>query len=107
MVVELGKENSILNQFITELRDQEIQKDGMRFRRNMERIGEIFAYEISKTLNYIPSETITPLGTAETVSLNETPVVATILRAGLPMHIGFLNYFDKAQNAFVSAYRRH
>jgi uracil phosphoribosyltransferase len=73
----------------------------------MERIGEILAYELSKTLNYGPSETITPLGTAETVTLTEQPVVATILRAGLPMHFGILNYFDKAQNAFVSAYRRH
>ncbi|HWY10753.1 MAG TPA: uracil phosphoribosyltransferase, partial [Bacteroidia bacterium] len=70
-------------------------------------IGEVFAYEISKTLHYEPSETITPLGTAETVKLVEEPVVATILRAGLPMHFGILNYFDKAQNAFVSAYRRH
>jgi uracil phosphoribosyltransferase len=79
----------------------------MRFRRNMERIGEVFAYEISKTMDYKPVEVTTPLGIAETFALNEEPVVATILRAGLPLHIGILNYFDKAQNAFVSAYRRH
>ncbi len=107
MIHNLSKNNSIFSQFLTEIRDATIQKDGMRFRRNMERIGEVFAYEISKTLHYEPSETITPLGTAETVKLVEEPVVATILRAGLPMHFGILNYFDKAQNAFVSAYRRH
>ena len=107
MVHNLSQNNSIFTQFLNEIRDENIQKDGMRFRRNMERIGEIFAYEISKTLNYQPSETITPLGTAETVKLSEEPVVATILRAGLPMHFGILNYFDKAQNAFVSAYRKH
>ncbi len=107
MTHNLSKNNSIFSQFLTEIRDANIQKDGMRFRRNMERIGEVFAYEISKTLQYEPSETITPLGTAETVKLVEEPVVATILRAGLPMHFGILNYFDKAQNAFISAYRRH
>jgi uracil phosphoribosyltransferase len=107
MTHNLSQNNSIFSQFLTEIRDANIQKDGMRFRRNMERIGEVFAYEISKTLHYEPSETITPLGTAETVKLVEEPVVATILRAGLPMHFGILNYFDKAQNAFVSAYRRH
>ncbi len=79
----------------------------MRFRRNLERIGEIFAYEISKTLQFASVETHTPLGVAGTKVLSEQPVVATILRAGLPMHIGILNYFDKAQNAFISAYRRH
>ncbi len=107
MTHNLSKTNSIFSQFLTEIRDANIQKDGMRFRRNMERIGEVFAYEISKTLQYEPFETITPLGTAETVRLVEEPVVATILRAGLPMHFGILNYFDKAQNAFISAYRRH
>jgi uracil phosphoribosyltransferase len=107
MIHNLSQTNSIFSQFLNEIRDSDIQKDGMRFRRNMERIGEIFAYEISKTLQYQPSETITPLGTAETVKLFEEPVVATILRAGLPMHFGILNYFDKAQNAFVSAYRKH
>jgi uracil phosphoribosyltransferase len=107
MVHNLSQHNSIFSQFLAEIRDANIQKDGMRFRRNMERIGEVFAYEISKTFQYEPSETITPLGTAESVKVVEEPVVATILRAGLPMHIGILNYFDKAQNAFVSAYRRH
>lgn len=107
MVHNLSQNSSIFTQFLTEIRDVNIQKDGMRFRRNMERIGEIFAYEVSKTLKYEPSETITPLGTADTTRLVEEPVVATILRAGLPMHFGILNYFDKAQNAFVSAYRKH
>src|SRR6185369_4844641 len=90
-----------------EIRDVEIQKDSMRFRKNMERIGEIFAYEISKHLEFKNTETITPLGVADTRLLNSQPVIASILRAGLPLHQGFLNYFDKAQNAFVSAYRRH
>lgn len=107
MVHNLSQNNSIFTQFLNEIRDENIQKDSMRFRRNMERIGEILAYELSKTLNYGSSQTITPLGTAETVTITEQPVVATILRAGLPMHFGILNYFDKAQNAFVSAYRRH
>jgi uracil phosphoribosyltransferase len=107
MVVELGKENSLLSEFLRELRDAEVQKDAMRFRRNLERIGEIFAYEISKKLPWKTVETITPLGTASTVTLAEQPVIGTILRAGLPLHQGVLNYFDKAGNAFISAYRKH
>ena len=107
MVHNLSKHNSIFTQFLNEIRDVNIQKDSMRFRRNMERIGEVMAYEVSKTLIYEPSETITPLGTAETIKLAEEPVVATILRAGLPMHFGILNFFDRAQNAFISAYRKH
>jgi len=107
MVHNLSSQNSILNQFVAELRDIEIQKDSMRFRRNLERLGEIFAYEISKTLSYNTVETTTPLGVAETKQLQEQPVIGTILRAGLPMHQGLLNYFDRAQNAFVSAYRKH
>ncbi len=107
MVHNLSEQNSIFNQFIAELRDINIQKDGMRFRRNLERMGEIMSYEISKTLEYQKKETITPLGIAETSHLVSQPVIATILRAGLPMHIGVLNYFDNAQNAFISAYRRH
>src|SRR5690606_10332754 len=103
----LALQNSILNQFIAELRDVEIQKDSMRFRRNLERIGEIFAYEISKTLPYESQQITTPLGIAETKLLTSTPVIATILRAGLPFHNGILNYFDKAQNAFIGAYRKH
>lgn len=106
MVIELGKENSILNQFLTELRDQEIQKDSMRFRKNLERIGEIFAYEISKKLAWKAIDTTTPLGVAKTSVLAEQPVVGTILRAGLPLHQGILNYFDKAENAFIAAYRK-
>jgi uracil phosphoribosyltransferase len=107
MTHNLALQNSIFNQFIAEIRDVEIQKDSMRFRKNLERIGEIFAYEISKTLPYSNVETITPLGIADTKQLTEQPVIATILRAGLPLHLGILNYFDKAQNAFVGAYRKH
>lgn len=107
MVHILSEQNSIFNQFVAELRDITIQKDSMRFRRNLERMGEIMSYEISKTLEYQKRETTTPLGIAETSHLVSQPVIATILRAGLPMHIGVLNYFDKAQNAFISAYRRH
>jgi uracil phosphoribosyltransferase len=107
MVRNLAQQNSILSQFITEIRDVEIQKDSMRFRKNMERIGEIFAYEISKTMEYDSQETTTPLGIAETRTLASQPVIATILRAGLPLHMGILNYFDRAQNGFISAFRRH
>lgn len=107
MIHVLSKQNSIFNQYIAELRDVTIQNDSMRFRRNLERIGEIIGYEISKTLSYYTKETTTPLGIAQTSHLVEQPVIATILRAGLPMHIGLLNYFDKAENAFVSAFRRH
>lgn len=103
----LNHENSLLNKFLSEIRDKHIQKDSMRFRRNMERIGEITAYEISKTLAYSPRIVETPLGEAEVNMINDQIVVATILRAGLPFHQGFLNYFDNAQNAFVSAYRKN
>lgn len=107
MIHELGKGNSLLNQFISELRDAEIQKDSMRFRRNLERVGEICAYEISKHLTWVKKDVTTPLGVAEVSVLEEQPVIATIIRAGLPFHQGFLNYFDKAENAFISAYRKH
>ncbi|MBA2611679.1 MAG: uracil phosphoribosyltransferase [Bacteroidetes bacterium] len=107
MIHNLADRNSIFNQYIAELRDIEIQKDSMRFRRNLERMGEIFAYEISKTMSYNSVQTRTSLGVAETKQLGEQPVIGTILRAGLPLHMGLLNYFDKAQNAFISAYRRH
>lgn len=101
------KENSILNQFISEIRDVEIQKDPMRFRRNIERIGEILAYEMSKTLSYFDKIVQTPLG-SKTMSLpNDELVVCSVLRAGLPLHQGLLNYFDGAENAFISAYRQH
>jgi uracil phosphoribosyltransferase len=103
----LSQENSLVNVFISELRDVTIQKDSMRFRRNLERLGEIFAYEISKHLEYEEREIVTPLGIAPTPVLKNQPVIATILRAGLPVHQGLLNYFDKAENAFVSAYRKH
>ena len=107
MVYNLGKTNSILNQFLAEIRSQEIQTDRMRFRRNMERLGEIFAYEISKQLDYESQEINSPLGVSEMNLLQETPILATILRAGLPLHQGLLNYFDQADNAFISAYRKH
>ncbi|HET7818677.1 MAG TPA: uracil phosphoribosyltransferase, partial [Bacteroidia bacterium] len=107
MVIELGKENSLLNQFISEIRDVKAQQDSMRFRRNVERIGEICAYELSKKLSWVSKEITTPLGIAEMNVLKEQPVIATILRAGLPFHHGLLNFFDKAENAFISAYRKH
>jgi len=107
MIRELGKENTIFNQFLAELRDVEIQKDSLRFRRNLERLGEIFAYEISKEMKYIPASITTPLGSLEMDLPAEQPVLATILRAGLPLHQGLLNYFDKADSAFVSAYRNY
>lgn len=107
MVHDLSKTNSVFNTFLSEIRDQEIQKDAMRFRRNMERISEIMAYELSKSLDYQHSLVRTPLGEAEVNLLKDQPVLATILRAGLAMHGGLLNYFDKAECAFVSAYRKH
>ena len=107
MVHILGNSNSVINNFIAELRDVEVQKDRMRFRKNLERMGEIFAYEISKHLPFSSKEVITPLGVANVSVLSEQPVVATILRAGLPLHQGLMNFFDQADNAFVSAYRKH
>jgi len=107
MINELGKENTIFNQFLSELRDSSIQRDSLRFRRNLERLGEIFAYEISKEMNYAPLKVSTPLGMLEMNLLSEQPVLATILRAGLPLHQGLLNFFDKADSAFVSAYRKY
>ena len=95
MVHILGAQNSIFNQYIAEIRDVNVQHDRMRFRRNMERMGEIMAYEISKTFYYETSEVTTPLGIANVPVLKQQPVVATILRAGLPLHQGVLNYFDK------------
>ncbi len=106
MVNIVSAQNSILNKFIAEIRDEEIQKDSMRFRRNMERIAEIISYEISKTLNYKDQTVETPLGEAVVAMVDDEIVLATILRAGLPFHAGFLNYFDNANNAFVSAYRK-
>ena len=106
MVKVLNKENTILNKFIAQMRDKRVQKDSMRFRRNMERVGEIMAYEISKKLHYKTQMVETPLGIAAVESINDKVVIATILRAGLPFHQGFLNYFDDAENGFVSAYRK-
>lgn len=105
MVKILGNDNSLINQYIAEVRDAEIQQDSMRFRKNLDRIGGIFAYEISKTLPYQKKEITTVLGIAEVSVLVSQPVVASILRAGLPIHNGVINYFDKAENAFISAYR--
>lgn len=107
MVINLGEQNSIFNQYMAELRDRDIQKDSMRFRRNMERLGEIFAYEISKQLTFSTTDVQTPLGVAQVPQLASQPVIASVLRAGLPIHQGFLNVFDKAENAFISAYRKY
>ena len=106
MIQNLGKKNSILNQFIAEIRDINIQKDSLRFRKNLERIGEIFAYEISKTLIYEPEEVITPLGSVDVSVLKENPILIPVLRAGLPLHTGLQNIFDKSESAFISAYRK-
>ncbi|MBU1373129.1 MAG: uracil phosphoribosyltransferase [Bacteroidetes bacterium] len=106
MMFLLNKTNSIANHFLAELRDGDVQQDSMRFRRNLERMGEIFAYEISKKLTYEEFEVQTPLGLANINMLPNMPVLATILRAGLPLHQGLLNVFDKAESAFISAYRK-
>lgn len=107
MVNNLGAQNSILNQFMAELRDSGIQRDRMRFRRNMERIGEMIAYEISKQMKFEVADVATPLGVAQVPKLVSQPVIASVLRAGLPIHNGFLNVFDNAENAFISAYRKY
>lgn len=107
MIRVLGKSNSLFNQFMAELRDETIQTDRQRFRWNLERLGEIFAYEISKEMEYTAHEVTTPLGSLMVNLPTEQPVLATILRAGLPIHKGMLNYFDKAESAFVSAYRKY
>ena len=107
MVHHLSEKHSLLSNWIAELRDVQIQKDRMRFRRNIERIGEVIAYEMSKQMAHKVVNTTTPLGTHASKILMEQPVIATVLRAGLPMHQGMLNYFDKADNAFISAYRKH
>lgn len=107
MVINLSTECSLICDWISEIRDVQIQSDRMRFRRNLERIGEIAAYEISRHLAYEVKEIQTPLGISQCKVLKEQPVLATILRAGLPLHQGLLNYFDKADNAFISAYRKH
>jgi uracil phosphoribosyltransferase len=103
----LDRRPSVFTQFLSEIRDVGIQTDSLRFRRNLERLGEVFAYEISKTLHYREEGVQTPLGVAKVEVLEEQPVLATILRAGLPLHRGLLNYFDRAENMFISAYRKH
>ena len=107
MVHHLSEKHSLLSNWIAEIRDVTIQNDRMRFRRNLERIGEVAAYEMSKLMPTIVKKTTTPLGIHDSKVLAEQPVLATILRAGLPLHQGMLNYFDKADNAFISAYRKH
>jgi len=107
MVINLSQQHSLLTNFIAELRDINVQNDRMRFRRNLQRIGEIAAFEISKELPFEEVEVQTPLGIHTSKLLQQQPVLATILRAGLPLHQGMLNYFDKADNAFISAYRKH
>lgn len=106
-VHNLGEQPSLLNPIMAEVRDRALQQDRMRFRRNIERAGEIFAYEISRVLPYVEREVETPLGKAKVPVLAEQPVLASILRAALPLHQGLLNYFDRADNAFISAYRKH
>lgn len=107
MIVNLSQNHSLVSNWVAELRDVEVQYDRLRFRRNLERIGEIAAYEISKELAWEENDITTPLGIHKSKLLKEQPVLTTILRAGLPLHNGMLNYFDKADNAFVSAYRKH
>ena len=103
----LDSNNSVLNHFISEIRDVKIQQDSMRFRRNIERIGEILSYEMSKSLSYDNKEVVTPLGKKNISILAEELVLCSVLRAGLPLHQGILNYFDNIENAFISAYRKH
>jgi len=107
MVTNLSQKHSLVTNWISELRDADIQTDRMRFRRNLERLGEVIAYEISKELPHKTVDVQTPLGIHGGKMLAEQPVLVTILRAGMPMHQGMLNYFDKADNAFIGAYRKH
>lgn len=107
MIVNLSQQHSLVSNWVAELRNVNVQGDRMRFRRNLERIGEVAAYEISKVLPFEEKEIQTPLGIAIHKTLKEQPVLATILRAGLPLHQGILNYFDQGDNAFISAYRKH
>lgn len=104
-VIDFAETNSVINQYVAEIRDVDIQKERLRFRRNIERIGELMAYEMSKELTYSVKQVQTPLGVAQVSTPDDELVVATVFRAGLPLHQGFLNVFDRAGNAFVSAYR--
>lgn len=103
----LNKENSIANHFLAEIRKQEVQEDRMRFRKNLERIGELLAYEISKSLRYEAEEITTPLDTMQIPLIKEFPILISVLRAGIPLHMGLLNFFDHADNGFIGAYRQH
>ncbi len=105
--VNLGERGSLLDQFVSEIRNERIQKDSLRFRRNMERVGEIMAYEISREMVFKRENIKTPLGVADVPVMDKYPVLATILRAGIPFHQGFLNYFDKSDNAFIAGYRKY
>lgn len=107
MVINLSEQHSLVSNWVSELRDIGVQPDRLRFRRNLERIAEVTGYEISRKMPWEEKEVTTPLGTSNSMVLKEQPVLATILRAGLAMHTGLLNYFDKADNAFISAYRKH
>jgi uracil phosphoribosyltransferase len=107
MVINLSDQHSLISNWISDLRDIDVQNDRLRFRSNLQKVGEVAAYEISKQLDWVEKETVTPLGIVQCKVLTSQPVLATILRAGLPMHQGLLNYFDKADNAFISAYRKH
>jgi uracil phosphoribosyltransferase len=107
MLYNISNNNSLFCTFLGELRDIDIQQDPMRFRRNLERVGEVIALEMSKKMDYEIREVNTPLGVADVPFLRKQPVLATILRAGLPLHQGLLNYFDRAESAFISAYRKH
>lgn len=106
-IVNFAEKNSELNRFVAEIRDIHIQQDRLRFRKNLERIGEVMSYEISKDLRYSEKQVTTPLGVARVNTADDKIVIGTILRAGIPYHQGFLNYFDRAENAFVSAYRKY
>ena len=105
-VINLSEQNSLLNEYLREIRSVDIQKDSLRFRRNIERIGEVMAIEVSKALSFQPTDVQTPLGVAKVNTISDQIVLGTVLRAGLPLHQGFLNMFDHAENAFLSAYRR-
>ncbi|ATL46119.1 uracil phosphoribosyltransferase [Chitinophaga caeni] len=107
MIINLSENNSIVSEWLSEIRDEKVQQDRMRFRRNLARVGEVAAYEISKSLKYTEKEVETPLGSANCKVFKEQPVLGTILRAGLALHEGLVNYFDKADHAYISAYRKH
>lgn len=107
MIINLSELNSLVGDWLAEIRDIEVQTDRMRFRRNLERLGEVAAYEISKMLTFVDKEVQTPLGTANCMVIKQQPVLGTILRAGLALHDGLVNYFDKADHAYISAYRKH